>query len=363
MSYEGWTIPLPWSDRIKIALGAAKGLAFLHNDPEPVIHRNIETSNILLDSEYNAKISDFGLARAGPQGDETHVTTRVVGTYGYAAPEYVMTGRRSMDKKRPSGEQNLVTWARPYLADNRKYYQLVDPCLELNFSIKAAQKVSQLAYKCLSRDSKSRPTMDEVVKLLTPLQDLNDFAILSYNARISKQGRCKKRPRSAHGSTTSRPLGSARQGLAAGFTTAMVVRASRRGQRGGSLLRGVASGVGLSFAAWPAGWVSPWWWLASQVVMIYLTPEERRKREGKPRPRSANPGRDPQDRQAQATTTPRSQAQATTTTPAFPTANRSPSPFRAEIASPINHHAGISNRKPKPKPVSCFSRKRRESTE
>ncbi|PON99841.1 Mitogen-activated protein kinase kinase kinase [Trema orientale] len=207
-------IPLPWSNRIKIALGAAKGLAFLHNGPEPVIYRDFKTSNILLDSEYNAKLSDFGLAKAGPQGDKTHVSTRVVGTYGYAAPEYVMTGhltsksdvysfgvvlleiltgRRSMDKKRPSGEQNLVAWARPYLAEKRKLYQLVDPRLELNYSLKGVQKVSQLAYNCLSRDPKSRPNMDEVVKVLIPLQDLNDLAILSYHSRLSQQGRRKKK--------------------------------------------------------------------------------------------------------------------------------------------------------------------------
>lgn len=208
------TIPLPWSNRIKISLGAAKGLAFLHGGPEPVIYRDFKTSNILLDSEYNAKLSDFGLAKAGPRGDKTHVSTRVVGTYGYAAPEYVMTGhltsksdvysfgvvlleiltgRRSMDKKRPSGEQNLVAWARPYLADKRKVYQLVDPRLELHYSLKGVQKVSQLAYGCLGRDPKSRPTMDEVVKVLTPLQDLNDLAILSYHSRISQQGRRKKK--------------------------------------------------------------------------------------------------------------------------------------------------------------------------
>ncbi|XP_068652574.1 serine/threonine-protein kinase PBL34-like [Aristolochia californica] len=207
-------LPLPWSNRIKIALGAAKGLAFLHGGTEPVIYRDFKTSNILLDSDYNAKLSDFGLAKAGPQGDKTHVSTRVVGTYGYAAPEYVMTGhltsksdvysfgvvlleiltgRRSMDKNRPSGEQNLVAWARPYLADKRKLYQLVDPRLELNYSIKGVQKVAQMAYYCLSRDSKSRPSMDEVVKGLTPLQDLNDLAILSFHPRSSQLARRKKK--------------------------------------------------------------------------------------------------------------------------------------------------------------------------
>ena len=113
------SIPLPWSIRMKIALGAAKGLAFLHEEAErPVIYRDFKTSNILLDAvsvknynkiafppfyqsnivpiqEYNAKLSDFGLAKDGPEGDKTHVSTRVMGTYGYAAPEYVMTGKFS----------------------------------------------------------------------------------------------------------------------------------------------------------------------------------------------------------------------------------------------------------------------------
>ncbi|KAK1284610.1 Serine/threonine-protein kinase [Acorus calamus] len=183
--------PLPWATRMMIALGAARGLAFLHNAERPVIYRDFKTSNILLDSDYTAKLSDFGLAKAGPQGDETHVSTRVMGTYGYAAPEYVMTGhltsrsdvysfgvvllelltgRRSVDKTRPSKEQNLVDWARPKLNDKRKFMQIIDPRLEDQYSTRAAQKACSLAYYCLSQNPKARPLMSDVVETLAPLQ-------------------------------------------------------------------------------------------------------------------------------------------------------------------------------------------------
>ncbi|KAE8678912.1 Protein kinase APK1A [Hibiscus syriacus] len=137
--------PLSWSLRMTVALGAAKGLAFLHSAETKVIYRDFKTSNVLLDSNYNAKLSDFGLAKDGPTGDKSHVSTRVMGTYGYAAPEYLATGhltaksdvysfgvvllemlsgRRAVDKNRPSGEHNLVDWAKPYLANKRKIF----PC-------------------------------------------------------------------------------------------------------------------------------------------------------------------------------------------------------------------------------------------
>ncbi|KAC9839122.1 hypothetical protein E3N88_45190 [Mikania micrantha] len=196
------SLPLPWSIRMKIALGAAKGLAFLHEEAKrPVIYRDFKTSNILLDAEYNAKLSDFGLARDGPEGDKTHISTRVMGTYGYAAPEYVMTGhlssksdvysfgvvllemltgRRSMDKKRPNGEHNLVEWARPQLGERRRFYRLIDPRLEGHFSVKGAQKAAHLAARCISRDPKARPLMSEVVECLEPLPALKDMAGSSY---------------------------------------------------------------------------------------------------------------------------------------------------------------------------------------
>ncbi|KAJ0252975.1 Protein kinase domain-containing protein [Hirschfeldia incana] len=192
------TLPLPWSVRMKIALGAAKGLAFLHEEAEkPVIYRDFKTSNILLDAEYNAKLSDFGLAKDAPDEKKSHVSTRVMGTYGYAAPEYVMTGhlstksdvysfgvvllemltgRRAVDKTRPNGEQNLVECARPHLLDKKRFYRLLDPRLEGHYSIKGAQKATQVAAQCLNRDCKARPKMSEVVEALKTLPSLKDFA-------------------------------------------------------------------------------------------------------------------------------------------------------------------------------------------
>ncbi|EFJ22709.1 hypothetical protein SELMODRAFT_151233 [Selaginella moellendorffii] len=188
------SLPLTWAIRMKVALGAAQGLAFLHR--EAVIYRDFKTSNILLDHDYTAKLSDFGLAKDGPEGDKTHVSTRIMGTYGYAAPEYVMTGhltarsdvysfgvvflemltgRRSMDKSRPTGEHNLVEWARPYLHDKRRIFRLVDPKLDGQCPMKAFQKAAQLAAACLSRDAKSRPDMKEIVRHLEPLQVTSDI--------------------------------------------------------------------------------------------------------------------------------------------------------------------------------------------
>ncbi|XP_059634523.1 probable serine/threonine-protein kinase PBL17 isoform X2 [Cornus florida] len=182
---------LTWSRRMKIALDAAKGLAFLHGAERPIIYRDFKTSNILLDVDFNAKLSDFGLAKDGPMGDQTHVSTRVVGTYGYAAPEYVMTGhltarsdvygfgvvllemligRRAMDKGRPSREHNLVEWARPLLNHKKQLRRILDPRMEGQYSSKAVQKVSNLAYQCLSQNPKGRPVMTQVVEILQTLQ-------------------------------------------------------------------------------------------------------------------------------------------------------------------------------------------------
>jgi serine/threonine protein kinase len=92
MLLAGGAQPLTWAIRMKVAVGAAKGLTFLHEAKSQVIYRDFKAANILLDADFNAKLSDFGLAKAGPTGDNTHVSTKVIGTHGYAAPEYVATG-------------------------------------------------------------------------------------------------------------------------------------------------------------------------------------------------------------------------------------------------------------------------------
>ncbi|KAE8794356.1 Protein kinase APK1A, chloroplastic [Hordeum vulgare] len=185
--------PIPWGLRIRIAMDAARGLAFLHSSEKHVIYRDFKASNILLDTNYNAKLSDFGLARNGPTGGDSHITTRVMGTYGYAAPEYVatghlyvksdvygfgvvllemLTGLRALDTARPAQQLNLVDWAKPYLADRRKLPRLVDPRLEGQYPSKAVLRAAQLTLSCLAGEPKNRPSMAEVVTALEEIEGM-----------------------------------------------------------------------------------------------------------------------------------------------------------------------------------------------
>lgn len=204
--FRRFSVPLPWSARLKIAIGAAKGLAFLHEAKKPIIYRDFKASNILLDSDYTAKLSDFGLATDGPEGDNSHVSTRVMGTQGYAAPEYLMTGhltaasdvysfgvvllelltgRKSVDKSRPSRDQNLADWARPMLKNPRRLSRIMDPRLEGQYSETGAQKAAELAYECLRHRPKLRPTTSEVIKVLEPLKDLDDIQMGTFVFAVS----------------------------------------------------------------------------------------------------------------------------------------------------------------------------------
>ncbi|KAK2376276.1 putative serine/threonine-protein kinase PBL9 [Trifolium repens] len=147
--------PLSWNLRLKVALGAAKGLAFLHSAETKAAYREFKTSNVLLDSNYNAKLSNFGLAKGGIAVDKSHVSNRL--TYGYAAPEYLATGNHS-------AKSDVYSFGILRVLDNR---------LEGQYELEDVYKVAILSLRCLSIEAKLRPNMDEVVTNLEQLQAPN----------------------------------------------------------------------------------------------------------------------------------------------------------------------------------------------
>ncbi|KAI3816925.1 hypothetical protein L1987_10710 [Smallanthus sonchifolius] len=204
--------PLDWHTRLKIAVGAARGLEYLHCKANPpVIYRDLKSSNILLDNDFNPKLSDFGLAKLGPVGDNTHVSTRVMGTYGYCAPDYAMsgkltlksdiysfgvvlleliTGRKAIDMTKKSGEQNLVAWARPFLKDRKKFVQLVDPMLQGRFPVRSVHHVIAVTAMCLQEQANFRPLIGDIVVALEYLasqaeiiENRKSFTIIYYKSK------------------------------------------------------------------------------------------------------------------------------------------------------------------------------------
>uniref|UniRef100_A0A5B6Z7G4 non-specific serine/threonine protein kinase n=1 Tax=Davidia involucrata TaxID=16924 RepID=A0A5B6Z7G4_DAVIN len=188
--------PLPWATRLKIAQDAARGLAYLHEGMDfQIIFRDFKSSNILLDGQWNAKLSDFGLARLGPSDGLSHVSTAVVGTVGYAAPEYIqtgrltsksdvwsygvflyelITGRRPLDRSRPKNEQKLLEWVRPHLSDIKKFQLILDPRLDGKYALKSAQKLAAIANRCLVRHPKKRPKMSEILEMIDQIVEATE---------------------------------------------------------------------------------------------------------------------------------------------------------------------------------------------
>ena len=177
---------LDWDTRLQIAQGAAMGLAYLHQSCEPhILHRDIKSSNILLDEKFEAHLADFGLARLILPYD-THVTTDLVGTLGYIPPEYgqasvatykgdvysfgvvlleLLTGKRPMDMCKPRGCRDLISWVIQMKKEKRES-EVFDPFIYDKQHDKELLRVLDIACLCLSECPKIRPSTEQLVSWL-----------------------------------------------------------------------------------------------------------------------------------------------------------------------------------------------------
>ncbi|KAF8016222.1 hypothetical protein BT93_H1664 [Corymbia citriodora subsp. variegata] len=188
------TAHLGWDVRLKIAVGAARGLAFLHGLERQIIFRDFKSSNILLDGSYMAKLTDFRLVRSGPPEGQSHVSTQFMGTFDYAAPEYrvagrlyvksdvysfgimlleILTGLRACDWRRPRGKANLVEWARPFLSSQNELWAIMDSRLKGKYSVYSAFQIAKLILKCVEEIPRFRPPMTKVVEELESIEATN----------------------------------------------------------------------------------------------------------------------------------------------------------------------------------------------
>ncbi|CAO2046114.1 unnamed protein product [Urochloa humidicola] len=209
--------PLTWENRMKIILGTAKGLMYLHEGLEPkVVHRDVKSSNILLDKHWNAKLSDFGLAKL-LGSERSYVTTRVMGTFGYVAPEYagtgmlnetsdiysfgilimeIISGRVPVDYNRPPGEVNLVDWLKT-MVSSRNSDGVVDPKIPKKPSSRAVKKALLVALRCVDPDARKRPRIGHVIHML----EVDDFPYREDRRgnRAPGQARAPEKPAGASG--------------------------------------------------------------------------------------------------------------------------------------------------------------------
>ncbi|PKA47617.1 Receptor-like serine/threonine-protein kinase NCRK [Apostasia shenzhenica] len=186
--------PLNWSIRIRVALGVARGLEYLHEAAAPrILHRDIKSTNILLDDNYKPKITDLGMAKCLTTDEHPSCSSspaRMLGTFGYFAPEYAIVGKASLKSdvfsfgvvilelitgrkpihKSATADESLVLWAMPCLRDSKLVVtELPDPLLKGNFPEEDMQIMAHLARECLQWDPDSRPTMSEIVQILSTL--------------------------------------------------------------------------------------------------------------------------------------------------------------------------------------------------
>ncbi|KAJ4842757.1 Protein STRUBBELIG-REPTOR FAMILY 8 [Turnera subulata] len=181
---------LSWNARVRVALGTARALEYLHEVCLPsVVHRNFKSANILLDEELNPHLSDCGLAALTPN-TERQVSTQIVGSFGYSAPEFalsgiytvksdvysfgvvmleLLTGRKPLDSSRVRAEQSLVRWATPQLHDIDALAKMVDPALNGMYPAKSLSRFADIIALCVQPEPEFRPPMSEVVQALVRL--------------------------------------------------------------------------------------------------------------------------------------------------------------------------------------------------
>ncbi|XVE86902.1 hypothetical protein DITRI_Ditri18aG0073000 [Diplodiscus trichospermus] len=188
---------LDWPTRLSIALGAARGLMHLHTYAgRSVIHRDVKSSNILLDNSMCAKVADFGFSKYAPQEGDSNASLEVRGTAGYMDPEYystqhlsaksdvfsfgvvlleIISGREPLNIHRPRNEWSLVEWAKPYIRES-KIDEIVDPNIKGGYHAEAMWRVVETALACIEPFSASRPCMADIVR------ELEDALIIENNA-------------------------------------------------------------------------------------------------------------------------------------------------------------------------------------
>ncbi|XP_025633332.1 probable serine/threonine-protein kinase PBL9 isoform X3 [Arachis hypogaea] len=188
--------PLSWSLRLKVALHVAKGLAFLHSAETKLMCVHFNTTNVLLDSNYNAKLSVFGLPKHGQISNIGHAfatefisghSTAKATVYNFGVVLLEMfTGERLIDRNRPTGQLNLMEWVRPYLANKCKVLKVLDTHLEGQYSVEEAYELATLTLRCISSSPRFRPKIDEVVTLLEQLQAPNNADLGNQNPSSSE---------------------------------------------------------------------------------------------------------------------------------------------------------------------------------
>ncbi|KAH0917899.1 hypothetical protein HID58_025559 [Brassica napus] len=204
------SLKLDWAARQNICIGIAKGLEFLHEGSMiRMVHRDIKSTNVLLDADLNAKISDFGLARLHEE-EHTHISTKIAGTIGYMAPEYalwgqltekadvysfgvvameIVSGKSNTKQKGSVDHVSLINWALT-LQQTGDIMEIVDPTLEGDFNIKEAVRMIKVAFVCTNSSPSLRPAMSEAVQMLQGeieiTQVVSDPGLYDHNLSISK---------------------------------------------------------------------------------------------------------------------------------------------------------------------------------